>query len=102
MVAKSASCPACGTFLTITHASTVSMVCKRCRAVLEYRGGSFQQVGSAAVVVPTQTSIQVGEEGGYRGTTFQITGHVQLSNQDGATWDEFYLGFSDGLCGWLA
>ena len=97
-----ASCPSCGTFLTITHESTVSMVCKRCHAVLEYRAGSLRQVGNAAVVVPTRASVQVGEEGSYNGTGFQITGHVQLSNEDGATWDEFYLGFSDGQCGWLA
>ena len=43
-----------------------------------------------------------GEEGAYNANGFQITGHVQLSNEDGATWDEYYLGFSDGQCGWLA
>ena len=41
-------------------------------------------------------------DGDYQGTRFAITGHVQLSNEDGATWDEFYLGFGDGECGWLA
>jgi len=97
-----ASCPSCGTFLTITHESTVSMVCKRCHAVLEYCAGTLRQVGNAAVVVPTRASVQVGEEGSYNGTGFQLTGHVQLSNEDGATWDEYYLGFSDGQCGWLA
>ena len=48
----------------------------------------------SAVVVPTRSSINVGEDGSYNGTGFQLTGHVQLSNEDGATWDEFYLGFS--------
>lgn len=101
-MATQASCPSCGTFLTIAHQSTVSVVCKRCHAVLEYQAGALRQVGSAAVVVPTRASVQVGEEGAYNGTGFQITGHVQLANEDGATWDEYYLGFSDGQCGWLA
>lgn len=102
MAATQAACPSCGTYLTVTHESTVSVVCKRCRAVLELRNGQFRQVGTSAVVVPTRSSINVGEDGSYNGTGFQLTGHVQLSNEDGATWDEFYLGFSDGQCGWLA
>src|SRR5260370_26767091 len=102
MATTQAECPSCGTYLTITHESTVSVVCKRCQAVLELRDGKLRQVGHATVVVPTRASINVGEDGSYNGTGFQLTGHVQLSNEDGATWDEFYLGFSDGQCGWLA
>src|SRR5260370_17109571 len=96
------SCPSCGTVLTVDHESTVSLVCKRCHAVLEKRGNNLRQVGTAAVAVPTRSSLENGMDGGYQGTRFVITGHVQLSNEDGATWDEFYLGFSDGECGWLA
>lgn len=96
------SCPSCGTVLTINHESTVSLVCKKCHAVLERRGDSLRQVGAAAVAVPTRSSLSAGMDGAYQGTRFAITGHVQLSNEDGATWDEFYLGFGDGECGWLA
>jgi hypothetical protein len=96
------SCPSCGTVLTIDHESTVSLVCKRCHAVLEKRGNNLRQVGTAAVAVPTRTSLESGMDGAYQGTRFVITGHVQLSNEEGATWDEFYLGFADGECGWLA
>ena len=57
MAASQAACPACGTFLTITHGSTVSVVCKRCNAVLEWRGGELRQAGGGAVVVPTRTTV---------------------------------------------
>src|SRR5215472_14332727 len=96
------SCPSCGTVLTINHESTVSLVCKKCHAVLERRGSSLRQVGAAAVALPTRSTLSAGMDGAYQGTRFVITGQVQLSNEDGATWDEFYLGFSDGECGWLA
>jgi hypothetical protein len=96
------SCPSCGTVLTVNHESTISLVCKKCHAVLERRGGELRQVGAAAVAVPTRSTLSAGMDGAYQGTRFVITGHVQLSNEDGATWDEFYLGFSDGECGWLA
>ena len=96
------SCPSCNTVLTVNHESTVSLVCKKCHAVLERRGSGLRQVGAAAVAVPTRATLSPGMDGAYQGTRFVITGHVQLSNEDGATWDEFYLGFSDGECGWLA
>ncbi len=97
-----ATCPACGTVLTISHDATVSVVCKKCHAVLERRGDSFRQVGTAPVVIPTRSTVANGMDGAYNGTRFTVTGHVQLSNEDGATWDEYYLGFEDGTCGWLA
>ena len=95
MVAKSASCPACGTFLTVTHNSTVSMVCKHApMPCSKYRNGTLHQVGTGDRCRSHRASVQVGEEGNYRGTGFQITGHVQLSNQGtGPRRDEFYLRF---------
>src|SRR5207248_9099216 len=78
------------------------LVCKKCHAVLELKGGRLRQVGAAPVVVPSRSGIANGMDGAYQGTRFTVTGHVQLSNEDGATWDEYYLGFADGECGWLA
>src|SRR5436309_5300987 len=102
MSTSHATCPACGTVLTVSHDATVSVVCKKCHAVLERRGTLLRQVGAAPVVVPTRTTVAIGMDGAFKGTRFTVTGHVQLSNEDGATWDEFYLGFEDGECGWLA
>ena len=41
-------------------------------------------------------------QGRYQGHDFDIRGVVRLQHDAGGFWDEWYLLFDDGRCGWLA
>lgn len=63
----------------------------------------LESIGTVAELVPTSSPFKVGMDArpqkGIR--PFHIAGRLQLSTGEG-TWDEWYVGFTDGTWGWLA
>lgn len=67
------------------------------------KGADLEAIGTVAELVPTSSPFKVGMDARpQKGTRpFHIAGRLQLSTGEG-TWDEWYVGFTDGTWGWLA
>ena len=85
-----------------TGASLVS-ICPQCKSAIARKGADLEAIGTVAELVPTSSPFKVGMDArpqkGMR--PFHIAGRLQLSTGEG-TWDEWYVGFTDGTWGWLA
>jgi len=65
--------------------------------------GKLEDYGKVADLVQTDSPLQVGLRGKYKGVSFEITGRTQLQHAAGGVWDEWYVAFRGGKkWGWLA
>lgn len=62
----------------------------------------LDDLGKVAEIVDTQSPLQLGLKGEYKGHKFELTGRAQLRHELGGFWDEWYATFSNGWVGWLA
>ena len=105
-----ANCPTCGKPVAFHGDFAMSSICESCGAIL-VRPGYGQSVGQVAnLPEPRQISnlpdsdspLEFGMRGRFQGHDFDIRGVVRLQHDAGGFWDEWYLLFDDGRCGWLA
>lgn len=92
-------CPRCGATVTFKLATSRLSVC-RCKAVVS-RAGQDDEVLGQADLVQTGSPIALGQRGLFERISFEVLGRLQYAWQSGV-WDEWYLAFADGRCGWLA
>ena len=66
-------------------------------------GDALENYGKVADLVQTNSPLQLGATGSWRGRPFEIVGRVQMKHASGAVWDEWYGSFDGGeRWGWLA
>src|SRR6516225_11575940 len=105
-----ANCPRCGKPVVFHGDFAMSSICESCGAIV-IRPGYGRSVGQAANLPEAQrignlpggdSPLEFGMRGRYQGHDFDIRGVVRLQHDAGGFWDEWYLLFDDGRCGWLA
>ncbi len=103
MSARAAQCPNCGGEVRFLTGASLVSICPQCKSAVARKGANLEAIGKVAELVPTSSPFKVGMDArpqkGMR--PFHIAGRLQLSTGEG-TWDEWYVGFTDGTWGWLA
>jgi uncharacterized protein (DUF983 family) len=101
--ARAAQCPNCGGEVRFQTGASLVTICPQCRSAVARKGADLEAIGTVAELVPTSSPFKVGMDARpEKGTRpFHIAGRLQLSTGEG-TWDEWYVGFTDGTWGWLA
>ncbi len=97
-----ANCPSCGAAVPFKYGSSMVVVCPHCRSVVARGDRRVEDLGKVAALVDTDSPLQLGLRGKYRGMAFEITGRAQLGHSAGGVWDEWYLAFPNDQWGWLA
>ncbi|MBL8795398.1 MAG: DUF4178 domain-containing protein, partial [Planctomycetia bacterium] len=77
-------------------------VCAYCRSVVARGDRKPEDLGKVAALIDTDSPLEVGVQGKYRGMRFHITGRAQLGHPAGGVWDEWYVAFPNEQWGWLA
>ena len=103
MSARAAQCPNCGGAIRFRTGASLVSICPQCKSAVARKGADLEAIGTVAELVPTSSPFKVGMDARpEKGTRpFHIAGRLQLSTGEG-TWDEWYVGFTDGTWGWLA
>jgi hypothetical protein len=101
MSQPNATCPNCGAPIRFRWSSAVQTTCDYCKSILVRHDINLEKVGVVADLPPDISPIQIGTEGIYRNTGFQVIGRIIYSYDLGA-WNEWHLMFSNGSSGWLS
>lgn len=101
MSQPSAICPNCGAPVVFRWSSAIQTTCPYCQSILVRHDVDLVKVGEVADLPPDISPIQIGTEGMYRNTAFQVIGRIIYSHDVGA-WNEWHLMFSNGTNGWLS
>ncbi|MFN0105437.1 MAG: DUF4178 domain-containing protein [Bryobacteraceae bacterium] len=101
MSQPSAICPNCGAPIRFRWSSAIQTTCEYCKSILVRHDVNLTKVGQVADLPPDISPIQIGTEGVYRETAFQVIGRIIYSHDVGA-WNEWHLLFSNGSSGWLS
>jgi hypothetical protein len=101
MSQPSAICPNCGAPIRYRWSSAIQTTCEYCKSILVRHDVNLTKVGQVADLPPDISPIQLGTEGFYRDTAFQVVGRIIYSHDIGA-WNEWHLIFSNGSSGWLS
>ena len=109
------NCPKCGKPVVFYGDFAMSSICTGCGTIVR-RPARGQATAGGAAEQPAKevespqigdlpqgdSPLEFGMKGRYQGHDFQIRGVVRLQHDAGGFWDEWYLLFDDGRCGWLA
>lgn len=101
MSQPTAICPNCGAPIRFRWSSAIQTTCEYCKSILVRDDVNLTKVGQVADLPPDISPIQIGTEGVYRDTAFQVIGRIIYSHDVGA-WNEWHLLFSNGSSGWLS
>ena len=101
MSQPTATCPNCGAPIRFRWSSAIQTTCEYCKSILVRHDVNLTKVGQVADLPPDISPIQIGTEGIYRDTGFQVIGRIIYSHDVGA-WNEWHLMFSNGSSGWLS
>jgi hypothetical protein len=101
-VSVQANCPGCGAAIEFKIGSSMVTVCAYCRSIVARGDRKLEDLGKVAALVETDSPLEVGLRGKYKGTPFEITGRAQLAHSAGGVWDEWYAAFPKDHWGWLA
>lgn len=97
-----ANCPSCAAPIEFKTGSSLVVVCPYCRSAIARTDRKLEDLGKIAEVSSSQSPLELGLRGDYKGHVFELTGRAQLQHQAGGAWDEWYATFSNGWVGWLA
>ncbi|MGI8788163.1 MAG: DUF4178 domain-containing protein [Pyrinomonadaceae bacterium] len=97
-----ANCPSCGAPIEFKSGSTVVLVCPFCRSAIARTDRNLEDLGKVADIAESESPLQIGLKGAFKGNQFELTGRAQLKHELGGFWDEWYATFSNGWVGWLA
>jgi uncharacterized protein DUF4178 len=96
------NCPACGASVSFKSGSSIVVVCEYCRSIVARTDRALEDLGKVAELLETNSPLDIGLRGTYRGVPFELTGRAQLGHEAGGVWDEWYATFQNGWLGWLA
>lgn len=98
-----ASCPACGSPVEFTLKNSIVAICPSCATACGRGDGSLENLGKVADLVQTDSPLDLGMRGRFKGVGFEIVGRTQIQHSAGGLWDEWYVAFKGGArWGWLA
>ena len=100
MSQPTATCPNCGAPIVFRWSSAVQTTCEYCKSILVRHDLNLDKVGVVADLPPDISPIQIGVEGVYRNTAFQVVGRIIYSYELGS-WNEWHIVFANGSSGWL-
>lgn len=95
------TCPSCGARVPVLSSTSVLVVCEYCHSALLREGDSCSDSGRKSDVLEDYSPIQIHTSGVYKGIPFEVIGRIQL-HYDRGFWNEWYILFSNGTCGWLS
>ncbi|MBM3754666.1 MAG: DUF4178 domain-containing protein [Acidobacteria bacterium] len=101
MSQPSAICPNCGAPIVFRWSSAIQTTCEYCKSILVRHDVNLEKVGVVADLPPDISPIQIGTEGVYNNSAFQVIGRIIYSHDVGA-WNEWHLMFGNGASGWLS
>lgn len=97
-----ADCPSCGSPVEFKVSSALVTICPACQSVVARGDRKLEDHGKVAALVDTNSPLQLGVQGSYKGEPFELVGHVQYRHEAGGVWDEWYAAFPHDRWGWLA
>jgi hypothetical protein len=93
-------CPACGHYLTFRAGFPAKQVCPACRLVVHREGSGISGTRTAPAVPEDMTPLRVGTVGKYQGQSFELTGRIRYTSEQGyQNWWAMLL--PDGTGAWL-
>ena len=101
MAVASGPCPSCGATIEFRAGSSLSLVCKYCRAVVVRTDRDMRNMGKVADVAFSDAGLAPGDRGTFRGQSFSIEGRLVLQHPAGGTWEEYYA-VIDGRSAWIS
>ncbi len=81
--------------------SAVQTQCTYCRSILVRHDVNLEKVGEYADLPESVSPIQIGTEGIYGKSAFQVVGRILYEYDDGG-WNEWHIVFQDGRTAWLS
>ena len=100
-IGLTSACPQCAAPIKFGGAHSVVCVCDHCHSLIARAGSRVEDLGKVPDVVAIDTRLALGDTGRMQSLTFQVLGRLQL-HQGVASWNEWYVSWSDGSFGWLA
>ncbi|WP_404310140.1 DUF4178 domain-containing protein [Neorhodopirellula lusitana] len=95
-------CPNCGAPVEFRFGGTLVTVCEFCNSAIARGDKDLSLIGKVSDLVETESLVQIGATGTYRGKPFEVIGRVQYQHSAGGVWDEWYLRFPGDKMAWLA
>lgn len=95
-------CPNCGGPIEFRFGGTLVAVCEFCQSAVARDDQDLKLIGKVAQLVQTESLVQIGSTGSFRGKPFEVIGRVQYNHSAGGVWDEWYLRFPGDKMAWLA
>ena len=95
-------CPNCAAPVEFRFGGTLVTVCEFCNSAVGRGDQDLELVGKVSQLVETESLVQVGSTGEFRGKPFEVIGRVQYRHAAGGVWDEWYLRFPGDKMAWLA
>ena len=93
-------CPTCGAPLPIRNRFVRIATCEFCENVCVIIDGNLKATGRTATLTSMPTMFRLDARGELGGRAFTVLGRLRYDHGDGY-WDEWFLSFQDGTCGWL-
>ena len=100
-IGLTSACPQCGAPIKFGGAHSVVCVCDHCQSLIARAESTVEKLGKVPDLVAIDTRLALGDSGRMQELTFQVLGRLQLQ-QGVASWNEWYVAWSDGSFGWLA
>ncbi|EMB17773.1 DUF4178 domain-containing protein [Rhodopirellula europaea] len=102
MKVRRASCPGCGAPVEFRFGNSMVSVCEFCHTAVARGDKDIEDYGKVSDLVETDSVVQLGSTGSFRGKPFEVIGRVQYDHAAGGVWDEWYLRFPGDKMAWLA
>ncbi len=77
-------------------------VCPYCHSAIARQDRQLADLGKVAEITDSESPLQLGLRGTWRGKAFRLIGRVQYRHFVGGTWDEWYVEMPGGKWGWLS
>jgi hypothetical protein len=100
-IGLTSACPQCGAPIKFGGAHSVVCVCEHCQSLIARAESTVEKLGKVPDLVAIDTRLALGDSGRMQELTFRVLGRLQLQ-QGVASWNEWYVAWSDGTFGWLA
>lgn len=95
-------CPNCAAPVEFRFGGTLVTICEFCHSAIARDDQDLRLIGKVAQLVQTESIVQIGSTGSFRGKPFEVIGRVQYNHAGGGVWDEWYLRFPADKMAWLA
>jgi LSD1 subclass zinc finger protein len=97
---KRINCGSCGAPLELRSAFTKSIVCQFCETTNLVDDKGINPTGKMAKISQARSIFAIGRTGTLKERKFEVLGRLRYGYDEGF-WDEWFLQFDDGQCGWV-